>query len=140
MEIKTDPAVDSVFARYPKHVLPIMQRLRSLVHEVAVDLEHVDKVDETLKWGEPSFLTNHGSTLRMDWKQKTPDQVALYVSCSSQLVPTFRDVFGDQLSYEGNRAIVLSLDQELPEQLIRRCIGTALQYHKLKNKPLLGLV
>ncbi len=51
-----------------------MIHLRELVYQVVAELESPIQLEETLKWGEPSYLTKYGSTVRMDWKAKTPDQ------------------------------------------------------------------
>lgn len=75
----------------------------------------------------------------MDWKAKSPDQVCLYFQCTSKLIANFRVVFKNDLIFEGNRAIVLPLDKELPLDQLKPCILTALRYHLVKNKPLLGL-
>ncbi len=116
-----------------------MDELRALVRTVASELELVNQLHETLKWGEPSFVTKTGSTLRMDWKTKQPDQYAMYFQCTSQLVPTFRFVFGDELSFEGNRAVTIPLDAPLPVEKVKQCIAAALTYHKVKHLPTLGM-
>ena len=139
LQIHSNPAVDARFDGYPDHVRKKMMRLRSLVHEAAREAELVDQVEETLKWGEPSFVTRHGSTIRMDWKAKSPNQYAMYFQCTSQLVPSFKAVFGDLFSYEGNRAIVFQLDEEVPEGPLKSCMKAGLTYHKVKKLPMLGL-
>ena len=115
-----------------------MLRLRDLVLETASEIEGIEALEETLKWGEPSYLTKHGSTLRMDWKAKKPKQYALYFKCTSQLVPTFRTLFDDSFTYEANRAIVFKLNEMIPEEQVRQCIKMTLTYHKIKHLPLLG--
>lgn len=70
MKLTTDPRVEVVFANYPDFVKDKMRNLRNLVIETAREVEGISHLEETLKWGEPSFLTKHGSTLRMDWKEK----------------------------------------------------------------------
>jgi hypothetical protein len=75
LKLKTDPRVEAVFANYPDFVRARMQHLRELVIETAEETEGVAILEETLKWGEPSFVTKNGSTLRMDWKEKKPDQI-----------------------------------------------------------------
>lgn len=137
--IEINPAVDAVFEQYPAYVKEKMHQLRALVYEVAEETEGVDDLEETLKWGEPAYLTKHGSTLRMDWKPKAPDQYAMYFQCTSQLVPSFRFTFGDSLSYEGNRAVTFPLDDSLPIEKVKQCIKAALTYHKVKHLPTLGL-
>lgn len=138
-EIHSQPEVDAVFNQYPKQVRPKMMKLRQLVIEAANEAKGVSKVEETLKWGEPSYVTPHGSTIRMDWKEKLPEQYAIYFSCTSRLVPTFRLIYDDLFSFEGKRAIVFKMDEKLPEEELKRCITAGLTYHKVKALPTLGL-
>lgn len=137
---KTNPKVDEAFALYPKIVREKMQFLRALVIETAEETEGVHELEETLKWGEPSFLTKKGSTLRMDWKAKAPDQYAMYFQCTSRLVDTFRLVYGHTFQYEGNRAIVFQLNQTIPVSELKECIKASLTYHNVKNLETLGII
>ena len=138
-EIKTDPRVNEVFANYPDFVRDKMQFLRELVIETAEETEGVTKLEETLKWGEPSFVTKNGSTLRMDWKEKSPDQYAMYFQCTSRLVDTFRLVFDHKFQYEGKRAIVFQINQKVPEMELKECIKASLTYHNVKELITLGI-
>ncbi|SHF27404.1 protein of unknown function (DU1801) [Arenibacter palladensis] len=139
LKLITSPKVDAVFANYPGFVRDKMQSLRELVIETAEETEEVYKLEETLKWGEPSFVTKDGSTLRMDWKEKTPDQYAMYFHCTSRLVDTFRLVFNHKFQYEGKRAIVFQLNQKIPKAELKECIKAALTYHKVKELITLGI-
>lgn len=139
LKITIDPRVAGKFAAYPKEIQPKIDFLRSLILETASEDEAVLALEETLKWGEPSYLTKKGSTIRIDWKAKTPNQYAIYFKCTSTLVATFREVYGDTFNYENNRAILFALDDEVPTQELKSCIRLALNYHSLKNLPLLGL-
>ncbi|MDC6407070.1 MULTISPECIES: DUF1801 domain-containing protein [Maribacter] len=137
--LKTDPRVNEVFANYPDFVRDKLQHLRELVIETAEEIEGVTVLEETLKWGEPSFVTKNGSTLRMDWKEKTPDQYAMYFQCTSRLVDTFRLVFDHKFQYEGKRAIVFQLNQKIPELELKECIKASLIYHNVKEQITLGI-
>lgn len=130
--------VKARFAKYPSNVRPRLIHLRELVFQVAAELENPIQLEETLKWGEPSYLTKYGSTLRMDWKAKTPGQYAMYFKCTSRLVPTFKKVYGDLFTFEGDRAIVFKLDEVVPDIELKHCIALALTYHKVKHLPFLG--
>lgn len=132
-----DANVKRKFAEYPKEVRPILMDIRKVILDVAKE-DGAGEVTETLKWGEPSYTTKYGSAVRFDWKPKHPDQYALYFHCQTMLVETFREVFGDLFTYEGNRAIVFGLDEKIPRQQLKRCISMALRYKKIKNLPLLG--
>ena len=139
LKVTTSPDVEAVFANYPDVVRDKMQRLRELVIETAEETTGVSSLEETLKWGEPSFVTKDGSTLRMDWKPKTPDQYAMYFQCTSRLVDTFRLVFNHKFQYEGKRAIVFRLNQKIPAEELKECIKASLTYHKVKHHITLGM-
>ncbi|NHN24695.1 DUF1801 domain-containing protein [Flavobacterium jejuense] len=139
LKVTTNPKVDAVFANYPYFVKEKMQQLRELVIETAEEIEEISHIEETLKWGEPSFITKKGSTLRMDWKEKTPNQYAIYFQCSSRLVTTFRLVFGTKFEYEGNRAILFQTNQKIPKNALKECIKATLTYHNVKHLITLGI-
>lgn len=137
--MKTNPKVDEVYASYPVAVRDKMQSLRSLVIRTAEETDGIVELEQTLRWGEPSFITKNGSTLRMDWKPKTPDQYAMYFQCTSRLVDTFRLVFGNKFQYEGKRAIVFQLNQKIPVAELKECIKASLTYHEVKHLITLGI-
>ncbi|GHA36205.1 hypothetical protein GCM10007103_17120 [Salinimicrobium marinum] len=139
MTLKTNPEVERIFTNYPEFVRDKMDQLRTLVIETAEQTEGVTDLEETLRWGEPSFVTKNGSTLRMDWKEKTPDQYAMYFQCSSRLVDTFQLVFGNKFQFEGKRAIIFDINQELPEKELKKCIKATLTYHQVKHLITLGI-
>ena len=78
LKITKNPDVDAKFATYPTSVSPKLQLLRKLILETASEVSSINEIEETLKWGEPSYLVKKGSTIRIDWKSKTPDQYAMY--------------------------------------------------------------
>ena len=139
LKVHTDIRVKPKFKSYPAAVKTKLNHLRNLILEVATKHESITELEETLKWGEPSYLVKKGSTIRIDWKTKTPDQYAIYFKCTSKLVPTFKAVYGDVFKYEKNRAILFGLNDEVPEKELKACIRLALNYHSVKNLPLLGL-
>ncbi|MCR9303973.1 DUF1801 domain-containing protein [Vibrio diabolicus] len=133
-----DKVVKDRFDEYPENARVRLEELRNLVFQVASELE-LGEVDETLKWGEPSYSVKTGSPLRMDWKLKSPNNYYLFFNCQTKLVDTLRELYGDELVFQGNRAIVLSLSKPLPETVIKSCLELALTYHQRKNLPLLGV-
>ena len=134
-----NPEVAEVFNNYPKHIRSKLMLLRQLVLETATQNDDVGPLEETLKWGEPSYVTDTGSTIRMDWKNSTPDQYALYFHCKTKLVDTFKEIYGNKLKLEGNRAIVFYLNDEIPVDEVKHCIFLSLTYHSRKHLPLLGV-
>lgn len=106
--------------------------LRQLIFDTASGIDRVGKLEETLKWGEPSYVTSEtksGSTVRIDWKPRQPDAYAMYFICSTNLVSTFREIYSDQLVFEGNRSIVFNLDEEIQTDAVSHCVAMALTYH-----------
>lgn len=139
LSIHTDQKVEDTFNAYPECVKSHMLELRKLVIEAAEEMPEINQLEETLKWGEPSFLTKHGSTVRMDWKSKAPHQYAIYFKCTSRLVETFKVVFKETFKYEGTRAIVFQMEDVVPKNELKKCIKAALYYHKVKHLPDLGI-
>jgi Domain of unknown function (DU1801) len=133
------PEVAEVFNNYLGHIRQKLIFLRQLVLDTASERTGVGILEESLKWGEPSYLTKGGSTIRMDWKKSKPDRYALYFNCQTKLVGTFKEVFGDRLKFEGNRAIVFYQNDEIPIDEVKRCILLALTYHSRKHLPMLGI-
>ncbi len=125
------PEVRSKFRNYDKFVRARLIAIRSLVYEVA-EMQEAGPLTETLKWGQPSYLTEKtksGSTIRID-ATKVPGQVAIYFICHTHLVETFRSQFPHALQYDGNRAILIDADEELNEPVLAKCIGMALTYKR----------
>ncbi len=139
LKITTTPEFQAKFESYPDFVRDKLQYLRTLVIETAEEIPEITRLEETLKWGEPSFLTKTGSTLRIDWKKKTPSQYQMYFKCTSKLVETFKLVFGELFEYKKNRAIIFRLDQEVPVAELKKCIKATLVYHKVKDDLTLGI-
>ena len=139
MKIISNPKVETKFNEYPKVIKTKLANLRRLILQTAEEIDSIEELEETLKWNEPSYLVKKGSTVRIDWKAKTPNQYAMYFKCTSKLVPTFKAVFGNTFKYEKNRAILFDINDEIPEKELKICIESALKYHTVKNQPLLGI-
>lgn len=139
LTINTDPRTITKFNSYPTYVKPKLNYLRELILEVASEDDLIHEIEETLKWGEPSYLVKKGSTLRINWSPKKPEQYAIYFKCTSKLVTTFKEVYGNLFKYENTRAILFNFDDTIPNNELKQCIRVTLNYHRLKNLPKLGL-
>ena len=131
-----NPDVLRVFESYPPAILRKLLALRDLIYETAAAMPEVGPLDEQLKWGEPAYITcqsNSGSTIRMAWKPSKPLQYALYFNCKTRLVDTFRTLFPNEFRFEGNRAIVFSVDDAVPMDALSVCFSAALTYHRDKS-------
>ena len=110
--------------------------MRKLIFDVASDTEGVGDLTETLKWRQPSYLTENtksGSTIRIGREKKSDGDYAIYFKCQTSLVATFKDRYKNIFRYEGNRAIVFRLNDKIPVNELRHCIAIALTYHLNKK-------
>ena len=131
--------VAHIFDSYPKHVREKLSFLRQLVFDVASETEGVGCIEETTKWGQPSYIVKSGSTVRMDWSNSNPTQYAMYFHCKTKLVDTFKELYSDKLKFEGNRAIIFEINDEVPVEELKHCIALSLTYHIRKKLPMLGV-
>ena len=125
----------TLFGAYPAPVKAKLLALRRLIFDTAKTTEGVGVLEEALKWGQPSYLTpetGSGSTIRIDQVKPGADQVAVYFHCQTNLVETFRELY-PELSFSGNRAILLDVKDELPDAALRHCAALALTYHSRRK-------
>ncbi len=135
-----DPAVAAIFAGYSVNVRRKLLVLRQLIFDTASAIEGVGELEETLRWGEPSYLTaqtRSGSMVRINAKG-LEGRYAMYFHCQTNLVETFRDRYADKFTFE-NRAIVFENGDAVPVKELRHCIALALTYHsdrsgRVKNR------
>ncbi len=128
-----------VISNYPENIQVKLQYLRSLILETALGIENLNKLEETIKWGEPSYITKNGSTIRIDWKENKPNQYAMYFHCKTKLVDIFKEIYKNLFKFEGNRAIIFNTTENIPVKELKHCIELALTYHSIKHLPMLGL-
>jgi Domain of unknown function (DU1801) len=128
------PDVAATFNAYPPNVRPKLLALRELIFQTAAATEGVGDIEESLKWGEPAYRSSNqsGSTIRIDWKKKRPDQYAIYFNCQTSLVETFRTLFPQDFQFEGNRALVFAVGDKVPGDALSVCVAAALTYHLRK--------
>jgi hypothetical protein len=130
-----DPTVKAAFDAHPRGVRARLMTLRQLILDTAASTEGVGRLQETLKWGQPSYLTpetKSGTTVRID-ALKDGGSVAIYVHCRTGLVEGFRSRY-PELRYEGNRAIVFRATDDIPPDAVRHCVAMALTYHRDKRR------
>jgi hypothetical protein len=130
------PAVQAAFEQYPRALKARLMALRQMIFDTAAGIDGVGPLEETLKWGQPSYLTTQtkaGSTIRLDRIKATEGQYALYFHCQTDLVDTFRSLYPTHMKYDGNRSIVFDANDDLPETELRHCLGLALTFHLRKR-------
>jgi Domain of unknown function (DU1801) len=132
-----DPAVEAAFDAYPKPLRTKLLALRRLIFDTARTTKGVGALQETLKWGQPSYLTpetKSGSTIRIDRVKSDATRYAVYFHCQTDLVETFRELYPTELHYGGNRSILLDTQDDIPEPALRHCVALALTYHLNKRR------
>ncbi len=121
--------VEAVFNSYPKKIRNKLLLVRELILDVALD---VDEIEETLKWGEPSYLPvapNTGTTIRIAWKPSLGDHYGMYFNCKTNLISSFKRKYPHNFTYEGKRCILFYVDDNIDTDALKDCIQMALTYH-----------
>ncbi|MGL9622595.1 DUF1801 domain-containing protein [Bradyrhizobium sp. U531] len=121
-------AIDALPAPIGKRLLQV----RDLIFAAAAAHDDVGKLTETLKWGEPAYLTDEtgsGSTIRLG-RLKDSDHAAVLFNCKTTLVDEFRERFPDQFEYRQTRALLVPVTGRLPKQELSVCLSLALTYHR----------
>jgi hypothetical protein len=129
--------VEAVFRGYPGVLREKLLFLRQLIFETASATDGVGKLEEALRWGQPSYLTTQtgsGTTIRIDRVKSAPARYALYVHCQTNLIATFRELYPTQFRFEGARSIVFDSADVIPEPALRHCVALALTYHRDKKR------
>lgn len=126
-----DPSVEAVFAGYPKPEQSSLLLLRDQIFKTAEQTKGVGPLLETLKWGQPAYLTpetKSGSTIRLGLPKT--GGYAIYVHCQTTIISDFQQIFPSDFSYEGNRAIHFDANNPLPQlSKLELLISRALTYH-----------
>lgn len=125
--------VAAVFAGYSEAVRGDLLALRRIILDTAAEVEGVGAIEEVLRWGQPSYITaetRSGSTIRIaPTSPQSAHDYAMYFICHTNLVGTFRRLFGDTFTFEKNRALLFKVGEALPDEALRECIAMAFTYH-----------
>ena len=128
----TDPDVKAVFDAYAPDLRDHLMRLRGLILEVVAGTPGTGSLVETLKWGQPSYLTEKpksGTTVRIDADASNGGDYALYVPCTTSLIAEWKERYPG-LTYGGSRSVHFRLGDKLPENELAHCVATAMTYHR----------
>ena len=123
-------AVKAAFEAFPPDSYAMALTLRDLIFSVAWDTPEVGQIEETMKWGQPSYLTpetKSGSTLRIG----VPKQggAALFAHCATDIIATYASTFPGTDQIEGNRAVIFTTAHDIVPMRLRLLIYHALTYH-----------
>ena len=129
-----EASVKQVYNSYPPRYKEPLLRIRQMIYEIADGMPHVGRIEESLKWGQPTYATvspKTGTPIRLD--RFGEDGIAVFFHCQTNLIDRFKTLFADVLTFSGNRAIVLDPQVDLPANEIAACIEMALTYHLYKK-------
>lgn len=105
-----NPTVAKVINSYPAPVRAKVMAMRALILATAASTDGVGAREETLKWGEPAYLTSRnrpGSTVHLAWRPSAP---GTHVHLSSTRRPLMSG--GDRCAFQNiaNRASDFAID------------------------------
>jgi hypothetical protein len=123
--------VNRALSALPLAIGKRLLQVRELIFAAAAAHDEVGKLTETLKWGEPAYLTHEtgsGSTIRLG-RLKDSDLAAILFNCKTTLIDDFRERFPDRFEYRQTRALLVPVTGKLPKQELSICLSLALTYH-----------
>lgn len=126
--------VQNMFKSYPVEYREPLLKIRKLIYSVASKNPEVGELEESLKWGQPTYSTvktKSGSPIRLDRFEE--DKIAIFLHCQTSLVESFRTLLHDKLKFSKNRAIVIDPKKEIQTNELAVCIEMALTYHLKKH-------
>jgi hypothetical protein len=126
------PEIAEVFDAWPPPVRARLLALRELIYATAADTPGVGALGESLKWGQPAYApaaSRRGASLRIGTQRGDAAHYAAFFNCQTTLVATFRDLYPDAFTFQGNRAIILPVGAPPATEALAHCITLALTYH-----------
>ena len=130
-----NPEIQQIFECYSNDLRNRLLKIRNLIFKISEECEHVGKIDETIKWGVPSYVTyspKSGTTVRMSGLNSSADKFGLYVHCQTTLISDFKLKYPN-LNYDGTRAIIFNINDESSDDIIKHFLLFALTYHIRKK-------
>lgn len=132
---KPPKAVADVFAQASPSTRAALGEVRALILDTAGTHPEIGPLTETLKWGQPSYLTEKsksGTTIRLGWDEEGT-AISLFVHCQTKVAEQWRTQYAGTLDIIGDRELRLPLSSPLPTDPLAHCIAMALTYHFRKR-------
>ncbi len=124
------PAVAVAYQALPATARDAAMTLRDLIFQVAADTPEAGEIEETLRWGQPSYITpktKAGSTLRIGATKA--GEAAIFAHCGTQIISTYAATFPQMDRIEGNRAVIFGSADDIAPGRLRLLIRHGLTYH-----------
>jgi hypothetical protein len=132
----TQSSVAEKFSSYAPATRNKLLALRELIFDVAQGMPEVGPLEETLKWGQPAYLTRatgSGSLIRVDEVKAVQGRYAMFFHCQTTLVDSFKETYRSVFKFEKNRALLFDANDAVPVDALCHCIAMALTYHHSKR-------
>ena len=126
----TSAEIQTAYDAFPPAVKSGTMALRTLIYETAKGISGLAAPTECLRWGQPSYITPIGSTLRIGIPKS--GGFALYAHCQSTIISQFAQGFGADFQIEGNRAVLFQSKDDIQPEKLRLMIEHALTYKRKK--------
>ena len=101
-------------------------RLRDMIYATAEADPRIAPIAETLKWGQPAYVSKTGTTLRLGVPKS--GGFGLFVHCQSRVIPDYQAMFPDLDRFDGTRGLLFSSPNEIDETRHTWLIQRALTY------------
>ena len=131
-DAREKPDVAAVFDRHPAAVRKALKALKATILETAAETDGVGLLEETLKWGQISYLTpatKSGTTIRIDARRD--GGIAFFVNCQTDLVSRYREMYPRAFTYVADREVQLPASPD--RAALKHCLALALTYHSGKK-------
>ena len=89
------------------------------------------EIEESLKWGQPSYLAPKGTPIRIGLPKS--GGFAVYAHCQSSVISDFAALHGTKFVIEGNRAVHFNALSDLDAPELRGLIAHALLYKEKRD-------
>lgn len=126
------PGVGEYLSACSNPVRDGLLELRRLVYQVAAEDPRIGPLTETLKWGEPSYLTSKtkaGTTLRLAIKKGETERIGMFFHCQTRVAGRIEELYPDTFEFDGTRGLLFTPGASLPVDAIKGCMALVLTYH-----------
>ncbi len=123
--------VAAVYQAMPPQARQKLLAIRQIIFDYSRKCETIGDIEESLKWGVPSYVAKSpksGTPIRLQWKSDTA-QYGVFVHCQTTLIADFKDQYPSDFKYEKNRGILFHENDVFSEVLLKEFLKRALLYH-----------
>lgn len=127
--------VVQTFDNYPAQIRATLLEVRALIFQIQQDDPNIGELNETLRWGEVSYLTEQsksGSMIRLATTRS--GEPAVFFHCGTLLIERFRGQYGHVFDFEANRALKLNVPVSETIVELKDCLTQALRYKLDKDQ------